>query len=303
MSCTISSPILLPDNIAIIIIPVIIAIVIIFVLIKMNIIKLDCLSIEQSENCAYVDDLSDQCKKEFFTTYPTYPTYPTLTYSNTNSMTTSALNSYYRPYTSQQISLIMNSYLKTYPPNKTPQILSSKYTISDGICGPTYISVGYDNNTTYKYEIYTSYTYQNNGKIENLVDNNSSTSWASLYNIYFQPPNYAGNNYLDPVTQTKGEWIYYKLPDRITLFNYTISSNNNRPRTWIFYGSNDGINWTVIEDASQKDVLNNTNYKDNKYTKYLYPINFQYFGIVITSITDGPGDFAAYISNIRFYGL
>ena len=117
------------------------------------------------------------------------------------------------------------------------------------------ISVEYDNDYNNQYIISTSYTYRdnyndqdnydydynslkdhtystlNNFKIDHLVDNDPSTSWRSLYNIYFQPPNYSGPNYLDP--KTKGEWIYYKLPKRISLYKYTISSVNNRPLTWV----------------------------------------------------------------------
>ena len=67
----------------------------------------------------------------------------------------------------------------------------------------------------------------------NCARYNNSTSWASLYNIYFLPPNYSGTNYLSENTKdTKGEWIYYKLPKQISLFKYTISSVNNRPQTW-----------------------------------------------------------------------
>lgn len=323
MSCTISSPILLPDNIAIIIIPVIIAIFIIFVLIKMNIIKLDRLSIEQSENCAYVDDSSDtlDCKykkrKEIENFSVIYP-------------------------------LIIYPQITMYPPFKNPSKI--KYNDNNNIFeldynrSSTNITVEYNNDANNQYIISTSYTYRdnytdtilnpyeanirsyhtdsslNNFKIDHLVDNDPSTSWRSLYNIYYYPPNYSGNNYLSENTfNTKGEWIYYKLPKKINLSYYTISSNNNSPRTWIFYGSNDGINWKEIDFASQRDIVGkktitneilkrqeyNKNYVNNKFTKTLdkKSVLYQYFGIVITSITDGPGDYCAYVSDIRFFGI
>ena len=205
----------LPDNIAIII-PVIIAIVIILILIKMNIIKLDCLSCK--------DDSSE------------------------------SLDCHYKK--GEKIENF-NNYLSDYPPNQEP---SKIYNISK-----TNIIVEYNTSfdTFDTYEIYTSYTYdgrrdgQGDGKgggdIINLVDTDINTSWASLNNVYFPDKGYTGSNYL--VNDTKGEWIYYKLPKKIRLNSYVISSIYNSPQTWIFYGSNDGKNWIEINDASQKDIV------------------------------------------------
>ena len=116
--------------------------------------------------------------------------------------------------------------IQIHPPIKEP---SKIFYVSN-----TDITVEYDNDVNNSYQICTSYTFENNGgNIKHLVDNNNSTSWASLYNIYFLPPNYSGTNYLSENTKdTKGEWIYYKLPKQISLFKYTISSVNNRPQTW-----------------------------------------------------------------------
>jgi hypothetical protein len=184
--------------------------------------------------------------------------------------------------------------LNIYPPIKEPSAIFGD---------STNISVEYDNDAKNKYQIRTSYTYENWGsRIQHLVDNNISTSWTSLYNVYFLPPNYSGSNFL--VENTKGEWIYYKLPKQINLYKYTISSVSNRPRTWVMYGSNDGIIWTEISNASQKEILSQYN-SSNIYTKILDNKSdlYQYFGIVITSINGGPGDYAAHVSDIRFYGI
>jgi hypothetical protein len=183
--------------------------------------------------------------------------------------------------------------LNVYPPIKEPSRL-------DG--SSTDITVEYDNEVDNRYQIRTSFTYEYwGGNIRHLVDNNNSTSWGSLYNVYF--PGYSGGNYL--VNDIKGEWIYYKLPKPISLYKYSISADHNRPCTWVFYGSNNGTSWTEISNASQKDKVYQNNYLNNTYTKILDNNTelYQYFGIVITSITDGPGDYAAYVSNIRFYGI
>ena len=190
----------------------------------------------------------------------------------------------------------LNCELNVYPPLKAPSAIFG---------GSTDISVEYDNDANNRYQIKTSFTYEARGRIQHLVDNDNSTSWTSLYNIYFYPPNYAGSNYLSENTKDiKGEWISYKLPKQINLYKYTLSSNNNSPRTWIVYGSNDGIIWTEISDASQKEILSQYN-SSNTYTKILNNKSelYQYFAIVITSINGGPGDYAAYVSDIRFYGI
>jgi hypothetical protein len=191
----------------------------------------------------------------------------------------------------------LNCVLNVYPPIKAPSAIFGS---------STDISVEYDNDANNRYQIKTSYTYEYwGGRIGHLVDNNNSTSWTSLYNVYYLPPNYAGSNYLSENTRNiKGEWISYKLPKKINLYKYTISSNNNSPRTWIVYGSNDGTIWTEISDASQREIL--SQYDSSKtYTKILNNKSelYQYFGIVITSINGGPGDYAAYVSDIRFYGI
>ena len=122
-------------------------------------------------------------------------------------------------------------------------------------------------------------------------------------------PNYSGTNYLSENTKdTKGEWIYYKLPKQISLYKYTISSNFNSPQTWIIYGSNDETNWTEISNASQKEIVEIvSDYISNTYTKILNNNSelYQYFGIVITSISGDPGNYkyGITITDIRFYGL
>ena len=140
------------------------------------------------------------------------------------------------------------------------------------------------------------------GNIINLVDTNNGSAWGSLYNVYF--PNYSGSNYL--VDNIKGEWITYKLPKQISLYKYTISTTGgNIPSKWILYGSNNGTIWTEIINASQTVGIGIANYSNNIYTKILDNNSelYKYFGIVITSLTNQGGDFAAYVSDVRFYGI
>ena len=285
-----------PNKLAIIIPVVIVIAVVVIILIQMNIIKFGEEpkkepgkepGKEQSVNCVGEYTTWSDCgpiKNEESTKFRTYKikTLPEKGGTNCN-------------IDNNKIETIKCE-LNVYPPIKAPSAIFG---------GSTDISVEYDNDADNRYQIKTSFTYEARGRIQHLVDNNNSTSWTSLYNIYFQPPNYAGTNHLSENTKDiKGEWISYKLPKQINLYKYTISSNNNSPRTWIVYGSNNGTIWTEISDASQKEILSQYD-SSNTYTKILKNKSelYQYFGIVITSINGGPGDFAAYVSDIRFYGI
>ena len=280
-----------PNKLAIIIpVVIVIAVVIVIILIQMNIIKFgEEPKKEQPVNCVGDYTTWSDCgpiKNEESIKFRTYKikTLPEKGGTNCN-------------IDNNKIETIKCE-LNVYPPIKVPTAI-----LGDS---NTEIIIEYDNDAQNQYKIKTSYTYEAwGGLIGHLVDINNSTSWGSLYNVYFQPPNYSGPNYLSENTKdTKGEWIYYRLPKQISLYKYTISSVNNRPRTWIIYGSNDETNWTEIKDASQKEIVSEYN-SSNTYTKILNNNSelYQYFGIVITSINGGPGDYAAYVSDIRFYGV
>ena len=97
----------------------------------------------------------------------------------------------------------------------------------------------------------------------------------NLYNI--NTGLYTGSRYLAS-SDYKGEWVYIKLPVAIYLCYYNIVSpgSTNAPRApslFKIYGSNDGINWEEITQAS-----NDT----NALTTNEYPY---YFGIGYSSTT------------------
>ena len=174
---------------------------------------------------------------------------------------------------------------------------------------PTSITYTNDSNITVvygsdTYNITTSFTYTYwGGNITYLDDLSTTSSWGSLYNVYF--PGYTGGNYI--VSNVKGEWIKYKLPRQISINKYTIScTGGSGPSTWVFYGSNNGETWTEITQASQSTAINNTNYDNNyTYTKILSrnsPL-YLYFGITITSLISPAGDYAAYVSDLRLFAV
>lgn len=115
---------------------------------------------------------------------------------------------------------------------------------------------------------------------------------------------YTGSNYLSN-SNYKGEWVYIKLPVAISLCYYNIISpattNIYRaPSLFKIYGSNDGVSWEEITQASNDtNALIDTNYPSYFGIGYqsgttLMPVYkkilstpsklYQYFGMVINKI-------------------
>lgn len=120
---------------------------------------------------------------------------------------------------------------------------------------------------------------------------------------------YTGNNYL--VSNTfKGEWVHIKLPVAISLCYYNFVSNSSTttrsPSLFKIYGSNDGINWDEIVQASNDTTpLTSANYPTYfgigysstttlmpRYKKILSTPSqsYQYFGLVVNKIIGGGGE-------------
>jgi hypothetical protein len=62
---------------------------------------------------------------------------------------------------------------------------------------------------------------------------------------------------------TNGGWLSYNFPTSRIIIRYGfVSSVNNSqsPRTWTFEGSNDGINWTVLDTQTNFTTVINTFY-------------------------------------------
>lgn len=112
---------------------------------------------------------------------------------------------------------------------------------------------------------------------------------------------YTGSNYLKD-SNYRGEWITIRLPNAINLcyYNYIVSATPRAPSLFKIYGSNDGINWEEITQASNDTTpLTDANYPTYfgigysstttvlpRYRKILStPSNlYQYFGICVNKI-------------------
>ena len=97
---------------------------------------------------------------------------------------------------------------------------------------------------------------------------------------YFQSNKYIKSDYL-------GEWSIVKLSSPIILRKYIFygvpGSIPRAPSLWKFYGSNDGINFIEIIEASISTPLTISDYVSSKYEKILNPIfNIPYLYIGFT---------------------
>ena len=82
-------------------------------------------------------------------------------------------------------------------------------------------------------------------------DKSNSTYWSPLNGTYTGAVPYSGTVTTTDVngTQYRGEWLQLQLPSPIFQSYYTIyaASNNNAPTAWSILGSNDGVNWFLVD--------------------------------------------------------
>jgi len=99
--------------------------------------------------------------------------------------------------------------------------------------------------------------------------NNDDAIGAHWNNNNYTNGVYNKSNYI--VSDYTGDWIILKLPNPIILtkfsFSQRIATPARAPAEWKCYGSNDGITFTEITQASQLSLLATTDYIDYIYTK------------------------------------
>ena len=159
------------------------------------------------------------------------------------------------------------------------------------------------------YELYSSSSYDlptTKDRLFNFNTTETTTSprWAiSLYNS--GTGNYQGDNSIDNVYF--GDWIILKLPQPILLTRYRIYQRSDfltkAPAEWKVYGSNDGITFTEITEASQTTRL--TSYTGGYYEKSLNPsftTLYQYIGFVFGSLLSVSGQSDLSFSELQIFG-
>ena len=113
----------------------------------------------------------------------------------------------------------------------------------------------------------------NKEKAENLFDNDESTKWC--------------------VNASDTASVTWKVAEPVSVVGYEIVTANDNasnpgrnPCDWTFYGSNDGVEWTVIDAVEGDSVLQNVNY-----TPYTFdaaaPGTYSYFKFDIAKYTSG----------------
>ena len=125
-------------------------------------------------------------------------------------------------------------------------------------------------------------------------------NYSPLNGIYIGSPSYIKSGF-------EGEWIIVKLPNSIILTKFRFYARNNykhiAPGIWKCYGSNDGITFTEITQASNDTIrLTETSYPDNIYDQSLPTFNtpYLYIGFTIQRIV-GNASFLNF-AEIRLYG-
>lgn len=145
----------------------------------------------------------------------------------------------------------------------------------------------------------------------NFLLNNSGGDiggmWAGEYNPNGNG-NYIGTSYLK--SDYTGDWLVIKLPTAIILSKYRFyirdSWASRAPSLFKFYGSNDGVNFTELFDASNNTTaLNASNYSTTYYEKIFnnsIKTPFQYIGLVVNKIVGAGTGLVLNLHEIQLFG-
>ena len=162
------------------------------------------------------------------------------------------------------------------------------------------------------YEVYSSSTYgltNQKSKLFNYqsVDTTYPRWGISLYNS--GTGNYQGNSTIDNVYY--GDWVIIKLPQQIMLTRYRIYQRidsifpQKAPSEWKVYGSNDGITFTEIIEASQMTRLITNDYTFGFYEKTLnssFTTQYQWIGFVFGKLLSVSGNTDLLFSELQIFG-
>jgi hypothetical protein len=159
------------------------------------------------------------------------------------------------------------------------------------------------------YEIYSSSSYDNGvtnkDKLFNYDTTETSTAprWGiSLYQS--GTGNYIGNNSID--NSYYGDWVIIKMPKPIILTRYRIYQRSDfpfkAPAEWKVYGSNDGISFSEIIEASQMTRLSLYSVYYEKTLVGTFSTQYQYIGFVFNKLISVSGNTDLSFSEIKIFG-
>jgi hypothetical protein len=192
-------------------------------------------------------------------------------------------------YTKDDINRLLYLNRETFPIDN-PAIISPEILSSNNIYNISPIPYISQNFTTNSFEstIYSSSADTNSPKT-NLFDGNSISTHSKWQNGRYSNGNFitANNSYISD-SNYKGDWIIISVVIPLVFVGFRFKASNDfqssAPGKWKCYGSNDGINWTELTQASSDETITYTNLS---YTKGLLVINpnpYLYIGFVVNSL-------------------
>jgi hypothetical protein len=194
----------------------------------------------------------------------------------------------YNGLTAYNVNFNLNTNTITYGSGIYSLTFSNKFTLS-----------GTDYPGGFSQYLFDYVTIQNNTNGGNFLDGSVQFDASGVY---------IGSKYLGEST-FKGCWFFLKLPVQISLTKIIIIGYSNytvrNPGLWKIYGSNDGINWDVINDASNYiSRLTVTDYSNSsyKYTKILNtPSNlYNYYGMCVSALAGASNELS--FAEFEIYG-
>jgi hypothetical protein len=238
-----------------------------------------------------------------FTSYNYYRLIVTKTISSTNlNIADVSLggnpNTSFTPLDNFNI-LLYNTNEKQFPPRiwdvaPTAEALSSNEIFN--ITPASYYKQQFSLNNHGTYTLFTSSFFSSGGSKSFLFDNNTGTSDA-----HWQAGNYtsatgiassANTNTIGLNSTYRGDWIIVKFPFPILLTRFRFYNRSvyeyRAPGFWRCYGSNDGVNWTEITDASNTLTLASVARYVNSFYEHIMPLYFDipylYIGWVVNQL-------------------
>jgi hypothetical protein len=216
--------------------------------------------------------------------------------------------------------LLYNTNEKQFPPRQwdvgpTTEILSSNEIFN--ITPTTYYKQQFSLNNHGTYTLYSSSTYNSSSFKSHLFDNNTGTvdgHWVTgNYTSTTGIASPANTNTIGLNSTYKGDWIIVKFPFPILLTRFRFYNRPvyeyRAPGFWRCYGSNDGVNWTEITDASNTLTLASVARYVNSFYEHILPsyfdIPYLYIGWVVNQLAGTEATTLANIMNfaeIQIFG-
>ena len=159
------------------------------------------------------------------------------------------------------------------------------------------------------YEVYSSSTYDIDtpkSKLFNFTNDSINSRWfINQYNS--GTGNYQADNSIDG--NYYGDWIILKVPQAILLTKFKIFNGSileQAPAEWKCYGSNDGIIFTEIIEASNTTTrLISTDYSLGYYEKTLattFSTTYQYIGFTFSKLVSVSGQTELCFAELQLFG-